>query len=247
LVLSNHDKPRHIWRYRSADNALTLDRAKLAAAMLLCLKGSPFLYYGEEIGMNCHRLARKDLQDPLGLNTWPLGFLGRDPSRRPMQWDASPDAGFGSAAPWLPFDPEFRACNVAAQRGDPQSLLEWYRALLALRRQKAALRRGSLHFIEGPKGLFAWERSLGVKLAAHAFAAGSEAVEDKKSVARELEPNSSGSIRVFLNFRSKPLTIHIDVPLTILLSTKRTIGDLYNPGSLVLEASEALIGEVSSL
>ncbi len=198
--------------------------------MLLCLKGSPFLYYGEEIGMNCHRLAKKDLRDPLGINTWPLGFLGRDPSRRPMQWNADFDAGFGFAESWLPLDPEWRACNVAAQRGDPASLLEWYRALLALRRTQAALRRGSLHFIKGPKGLFAWERIL-----------------IPESMAGGENRDSSSAIRAYLNFRSKPLKFVLDAPLKVLLSNKRKTGISLHKGSFILEASEALIGEVSSL
>lgn len=233
LVLSNHDKPRHIWRYRSADRELTIERAKVAAAMLLSLRGTPFLYYGEEIGMNCHRLARKDLRDPLGVNTWPLGFLGRDPCRRPMQWDASADAGFGSAEPWLPFDPEWRACNVAAQRGAPSSLLEWYRSLIALRRAKAALRRGSLRFIEGPKGLLAWKRAL----TAEAFADG------EGYASAEFQEPSSTAIEVFLNFRSSPLKIELDSPLEILMSNKRNPGVSVRSGSFILQASEALIGE----
>ncbi len=233
LVLSNHDKPRHIWRYRSADGELTVERAKVAAAMLLCLRGSPFLYYGEEIGMNCHRLARKDLRDPLGINTWPLGFLGRDPSRRPMQWDAGADAGFGSTEPWLPFDPEWRACNVAAQRGEGDSLLEWYRSLIALRRAKTALRRGSLRFIEGPKGLLAWKRAL----AAEAFADG------EGYASAEFQEPSSTAIEVFLNFRSTPLKIELDSPLEILMSNKRNPGVSVRSGSFILQASEALIGE----
>ena len=253
LVLSNHDKPRHIWRYRSADKELTLERAKVAAAMLLCLKGSPFLYYGEEIGMNCHRLARKDLRDPLGINTWPLGFLGRDPSRRPMQWDAGDDAGFGSAQPWLPFDPEWRACNVAAQRGDPDSLLEWYRALLTLRRASTALRRGSLRFIQGPKGLLAWERILPAEAPAEGseYAAADrsecETAHGSEHATADREPVSSSVIRVFLNFRSEPIKIQLDEPFKVLISNRRKNSVHVQPGSLVLEASEALIGESTSL
>ena len=236
LVLSNHDKPRHIWRYRSADRKLTLERAKVAAVMLLGLRGSPFLYYGEEIGMNCHRLARKDLQDLLGINTWPLGFLGRDPSRRPMQWDAGPDAGFGSVKPWLPFDPEWRGCNVATQRGRPDSLLEWYRSLLALRRSRTALRRGSLRFIEGPKGLLAWERVLAPGMPEHSETG---AADSKNSAAEQ----SCAPVFLYLNFLSAPLKIQSDSPLRVLVSNRRKSGTLIAPGSIMLGTSEALIAE----
>jgi len=150
-----------------------------------------------------------------------------------MQWDASADAGFGSAEPWLPFDPEWRACNVAAQRGAPSSLLEWYRSLIALRRAKAALRRGSLRFIEGPKGLLAWKRAL----TAEAFADG------EGYASAEFQEPSSTAIEVFLNFRSSPLKIELDSPLEILMSNKRNPGVSVRSGSFILQASEALIGE----
>jgi len=228
FTLSNHDKPRHIWRYRASSKTVTLMRAKAAAALLLCLKGTPFLYYGEEIGMSCHRLAKKDLRDPLGIATWPLGFLGRDPERRPMQWDSGHDGGFGSDTPWLPLDPEWRECNVAAQRGQADSLLEWYRSLLALRRKTAALRRGTQRFIDCPSGIMAWERILSGQ-------------SDKAD--SEQTSGGSQSILVYLNFLSKPIKTSNDQPLRVLLSSSRESGSILPAASFVLGSNEALIAE----
>ncbi|HUX37784.1 MAG TPA: DUF3459 domain-containing protein, partial [Rectinemataceae bacterium] len=191
FTLSNHDQPRHAWRYRGRDAVETEGRAGLAAALLLSLRGTPFLYYGEEIAMGCHRLPRSRLRDPLGIKTWPLAFLGRDPERRPMQWSADAGAGFsrgggrregeagdaaagvgpanhdaglapaGAPEPWLPLNPDWRERNVEAQLGDPTSVLSRYRELLALRRSHPALREGSLRFFEAGKDVLAYEREGG--------------------------------------------------------------------------------------
>jgi len=158
FTLSNHDQKRHYHRYRSGADSDA--RARVAAAMLLCLRGTPFLYYGEEIGMSCERIPRKALRDPLGLSTWPLP-LGRDAERTPMQWDASPNAGFSGAEPWLPVNSDYRAKNVAAQRDDPGSLLNWYRRLIRLRASEPALRTGELRWLDAPAGVMAFSRSFG--------------------------------------------------------------------------------------
>jgi alpha-glucosidase len=172
LALSNHDQPRAAFRFRSrlpgrAGKDETRARAKVAAAMLLLLRGTPFIYYGEEIGMGCRRLPRKALRDPLGIHTWPLGFIGRDPERTPMQWDGSEGAGFSppgtgtkaAAAPWLPLNPEYPVINVEAQAGDPASTLSFYKRILGLRKAHRALKEGDIRFLRAPKGLMAFERS----------------------------------------------------------------------------------------
>jgi len=141
FTLSNHDQPRHAWRYRGRSAEVTDGRARVAAAMLLTLRGTPFLYYGEEIGMSCERIPRARLRDPLGIATWPLRMLGRDPARTPMQWDGGPNAGFSSGQPWLPVNSDYRSRNVALQEADSTSLLSWYKALLALRRAVGCRRR----------------------------------------------------------------------------------------------------------
>ncbi|MEZ4316341.1 MAG: alpha-amylase family glycosyl hydrolase [Myxococcota bacterium] len=143
-VLSNHDFPRHATRWGGGDA-----RARAAAVMALTLRGTPYLYYGEELGMPETRLARRDIVDPPGIRFWPF-FKGRDGARTPMCWDASDHAGFTTGTPWLPVDPGYAERNVAAQTGDPGSVLETYRALLALRRDHPALRDGEMEVsVEG--------------------------------------------------------------------------------------------------
>lgn len=158
FTLSNHDQRRHKGRYGRGRKAE--ERAAVAAAMLLCLRGTPFLYYGEELGMDNERIPRSRLRDPLGISTWPLPF-GRDPERTPMQWDSSPGSGFSSGTPWLPVNPDHDTRNVEAQSADPGSLLSWYRELIELRRSEQALREGGLEWLDAPRGVMAWERSSG--------------------------------------------------------------------------------------
>ncbi|HWR12610.1 MAG TPA: alpha-amylase family glycosyl hydrolase [Rectinemataceae bacterium] len=217
FTLSNHDQPRHIWRYRADDPEITLARAKVAAAMLLTLRGSPFLYYGEEIGMGCFRLPRKALRDPLGIRTWPLAFLGRDPERTPMQWDGSPGGGFGSSSPWLPLNPDWRECNVAAQRELPESLLLWYRSLLALRRAEAALRRGTMRFLEKGADILAYERS---------------------------DEASGRRVVVLLNFGSRGSDIAVGEELRVLLGSGRPSGSVIAAGEVALGPCEVLVASL---
>jgi alpha-glucosidase len=116
--------------------------AKLMASMMLTLRGTPILYYGEELGMETHPPERKeDVKDPLGISGWPLQ-KGRDGERRPMQWNSETNAGFTHDQPWLPIDVDFKQHNVATESNDPQSLLNFYRALLALRHANPALLDG---------------------------------------------------------------------------------------------------------
>lgn len=144
-VLSNHDLPRHVSRCggRHPDEV-----AKVAAALLLTQRGTPFVYYGEEIGMRDLPLARRQIVDPPGRRYWPF-YKGRDPARGPMQWNGSVHAGFTTGVPWLPVHPDHVSRNVAAQRQDPRSVFSFYRALLRLRRDTAALRRGSFKALTG--------------------------------------------------------------------------------------------------
>ena len=148
MTLSNHDQRRHAARFAGADDAETDARLRVAAALLLTLRGTPFLYYGEELGLRQGRIRRKDLRDPLGIRTWPFGFLGRDGARTPMQWSAGPNAGFTSGTPWLPVNPDFPRRNAEAQAADPDSLLSWYRRIAALRKSSPALMEGEIRFLE---------------------------------------------------------------------------------------------------
>jgi alpha-glucosidase len=156
-VLSNHDAPRHASRYDHP--TLGEARARLAALMLLTLRGTPFLYQGEEIGMRNVAVPQERLQDPLARRLHPK--LSRDPSRTPLPWEPGPGAGFTSGEPWLPIGDAAAERNVAAQRRDPASLLSLYRALLALRRRTPALQHGDYRARRAPGDVFAFERKAG--------------------------------------------------------------------------------------
>ncbi|MBM4422437.1 MAG: DUF3459 domain-containing protein [Chloroflexi bacterium] len=145
--LSNHDWPRHVTRHGGGPFAAA--RSKVAAAMLLTLRGTPLLYMGEEIAMPSPNLARHELIDPPSKRFWP--FYNRDCARTPMQWDESLNAGFTTGKPWLPVGASHKKINVAAQTDDPNSVLNFYRALIQLRKASPALRRGSYRpLIERP-------------------------------------------------------------------------------------------------
>jgi alpha-glucosidase len=157
--LSNHDRMRHVGRYGTRDRARTIGRAQVAAMLLLTVRGTPFLYYGEEIGMNNLSIGKKDLRDPVGIRYWPVP-VGRDPARTPMQWDGSTSAGFSAtSSTWLPVNPDYRTVNVAAQADDPSSLLSFYRTIIWKRKGSAALTRGSVRIVpDTPHAILAYIR-----------------------------------------------------------------------------------------
>ncbi|MFZ2491969.1 MAG: alpha-amylase family glycosyl hydrolase [Thermoanaerobaculia bacterium] len=134
-VLGNHDKPRIARRAGDA-------QARVAAMLLLTLRGTPTIYYGDELGMRDVPIPPELEQDPYGKNI-PGRGLGRDPVRTPMQWNAEDHAGFTRGTPWLPVATDFRTMNVAVETEDPRSMLTLHRRLLALRRAETALHRGT--------------------------------------------------------------------------------------------------------
>jgi alpha-glucosidase len=134
-VLSNHDRSRIASRVGTA-------RARLAALLLLTLRGTPTHYYGDELGLADVAIPPALVQDPWEKNVPGLG-LGRDPERTPMPWDRGPNAGFTTRIPWLPLNPDWPTRNVAAELEDPGSTLHFYRRLLGLRRAEPALHCGS--------------------------------------------------------------------------------------------------------
>ena len=139
-VLSNHDAVRHYNRYGNGKDNDQI--AKLMATLYLTLRGTPVMYYGEEIGMeNNDPKRREDVQDPVGRIGWPKD-IGRDGERTPMQWDGSTNAGFSETKPWLPVPPSHKTHNVEAESKDPNSILQRYKRLLSLRKTNPALREG---------------------------------------------------------------------------------------------------------
>jgi len=139
-VLSNHDIVRSYVRYGDGQHNDAI--ARMMAAFYLTLRGTPIMYYGEEIGMTNNDPKRKeDVKDPIGKRGWPKE-KGRDGERTPMQWNEAANAGFSTAKPWLPVPPTYKSHNVEAELKDPASILQVYRRVLSLRHQNAALRDG---------------------------------------------------------------------------------------------------------
>jgi len=158
---SNHDMSRFATRWAQGDPR----KARLALVMLLCLRGTPVLYQGDEIGLQDAPVPREELRDPLGVRYWPA-YAGRDPMRTPMPWRNAPGGGFTGpdARPWLPLG-DSAACNVEDQRSDPGSTLTLARDLIALRRRSADLRAGGYESIATPEGTWAWRRGDGTVVA----------------------------------------------------------------------------------
>ena len=139
-LFSNHDIIRHYNRY--GDGAHNDQIAKALAAMYLTLRGTPILYYGEEIGMeNNDPLRLEDVKDPVGKMFWPKN-KGRDGERTPMQWTAGVNAGFSDKTPWLPVPDSAKTHNVVSEERDPASILRFYERLLWLRRHSQPLAEG---------------------------------------------------------------------------------------------------------
>jgi len=149
-VLSNHDKPRIVARVGSA-------QARVAAMLLLALRGTPTIYYGDEIGMDNVDIPPEQVMDPFELNVPGQGF-GRDPQRTPMQWSNDVNAGFTLGVPWLPLASNAGEVNVDAEAKDPASMLLLYRRLLALRRKYRALSVGRYISLQASGDVLAFAR-----------------------------------------------------------------------------------------
>jgi alpha-glucosidase len=148
-VLSSHDKARIATRYGAA-------QARVAAMLLLTLRGTPTMYNGDEIGMRDGVITAEQVQDPQGKI---LGVArGRDGCRTPLQWDATPHAGFSTVQTWLPVNDDYADVNIARQHHDPQSMFSLYRELIALRRREPALHGGSYASLESPDGTYVYRR-----------------------------------------------------------------------------------------
>jgi alpha-glucosidase len=206
-VLGNHDRSRIASRVGPA-------QARVAAMLLLSLRGTPTLYYGDELGMQDVAIPSELVQDPWEKNVPGLG-LGRDPERTPMQWSSAPNAGFTTGVPWLPIAREFPETNVEAASQDPESLLQLHRSLLRIRREQPALVRGDYTGLELDPEVFAFERCDGLC-----------------------------TFTILLNFTASPKRLELPLsygPRQLVISTdpKRPLSSV--EGSILLEPNEGLM------
>jgi len=149
-VLSNHDQPRITSRVGTS-------QARIAAMLLLTLRGTPTIYYGDEIGMKDVPIPFDEVKDPQGLNM-PDKNLSRDPARTPMQWDRSAYSGFSEVKPWLRIDKSYLRENVEVQQEDAYSMLQLYKRLIALRQQKVSLLAGNYEPVYSDQQMIAYIR-----------------------------------------------------------------------------------------
>ena len=156
FAFSNHDIARVATRWSVGDDWRA--SARLFLALLLSLRGTIFLYQGQELGLPESEVPFERLTDPSGLAGWPL-YKGRDGCRTPFPWDgAAPFNGFSTVEPWLPVDPAHAPLSASAQTGDPGSAFELTRRLLAWRRESSAVREAPMAFIEAPDPVIAFRR-----------------------------------------------------------------------------------------
>jgi alpha-glucosidase len=149
-VIASHDYPRIAAKLGEA-------QARVAAMLLLTVRGTPTLYQGDEAGIGKVEIPPGSVRDPKELREPGIG-LGRDPSRTPMAWDSTANGGFSAGEPWLPLHPDWPTRNVAAQLSDSASMLSLYRALLRLRRSEPALSIGSVELAVGSDNVLAYQR-----------------------------------------------------------------------------------------
>jgi alpha-glucosidase len=154
-VLGNHDRPRVATKRGQA-------QARVAAMLLLTLRGTPTVYYGDELGLSDVAIPLTEVQDPRALREPGLD-LGRDPVRTPMPWDGSENAGFTFAKPWLPLNADWPIGNVARMTDEPHSVLTLYRRLLVARLAHPALAIGDLKLLDAEGDVVAFERRSSVE------------------------------------------------------------------------------------
>lgn len=151
-VLGNHDRKRVATR-------IGPKQARIAAMLLLTLRGLPFIYYGDEIGMEDGVIAHDKTQD-IWEKSMPGLELGRDPERTPMQWNSGKNAGFSNTFPWLAINENFKTCNVETELKDPQSILSLYKTLINFRHNSQAILCGKYSSWDtSSEDIFAYTRS----------------------------------------------------------------------------------------
>jgi alpha-glucosidase len=188
-VLGNHDRPRVATRVGKA-------QSRIAAMLLLTLRGTPTMYYGDELGMQNVAIAADRVQDPLEKNV-PGKGLGRDPCRTPMQWDDSTFAGFSTVEPWLPLAQDHAFTNVRQETEGAGSMLSLYRGLLDLRRKHSALNQGSYQSLPAEGNLLLYVRQSPAECLVIALNLGSTATKFSWPSAFSLP--ATGSARVLLS------------------------------------------------
>jgi alpha-glucosidase len=167
-VLGNHDRPRVASR-------VGREQARVAAMLLLTLRGTPTLYYGDEIGMHQVAIAPDQVRDPFEKNVPGIG-VGRDGCRTPMQWNATANGGFSTTTPWLPLADDFSHENVANLEADTGSILNLYKALIDLRKKLPQLRSGDYTPIAATGNLLLYRRQSEGRWIAIALNLGAEPV-----------------------------------------------------------------------
>ncbi len=192
-AFSNHDAPRAASRWHGVCDHDAY--ARLIMLLLVALRGNIFLYYGEELGLTQAEIGFDDLQDPEAIANWPL-TLGRDGARTPMPWAADQaNAGFSSARPWLPLGADHAPRAVDLQLADPHSMLHWTRALMALRQQQPALRRGSARVEMASGDLLILHRTLGDDRLVCAFNLGPDPITVDLAIATPLASHGGATAR----------------------------------------------------
>ncbi len=215
-VLGNHDNYRIINRLTDGMNISEYEKkliAKLAATLLLTMRGTPFIYYGEEIGMEDTDIPYDKIVDPWGKALWPK--KGRDVCRTPMQWNNKENAGFSESAPWLPVNLNKAYVNVESEMKDPNSILNFYRSLLKLRKEHVELRRGTMKFQNAPSDIIFYIRK----------------VSEKQVV-------------VLLNFGSTVQCVDLTIYGKVLIGTHKNAGEKIH-GAVRLAPFESIVIKVS--
>jgi alpha-glucosidase len=208
-VLGNHDQPRLASRVGAK-------QARVAGMLLLTLRGTPTMYYGDELGMEDVAISPAQVKDPAEKNE-PGKGRGRDPERSPMLWVNAPNAGFtaANATPWLPLESDWPTKNAAVQRSDLKSMLTLYRKLLALRRQHDTLHAGATADVAAEGDVLRYVR-------------------------RGLPQGESSDFQVLLNLGSELATVNCD-PGTVVVTTMLDGAGARVDGEVTMEAGEGLL------
>jgi oligo-1,6-glucosidase len=237
--LENHDQPRSVSRFGD-DKKFWAESAKMLAVLLLSLRGTPYIYQGQELGMtnfdytsihqisdveshNVYKLARQ-MHLPKIVCWQMIRMTGRDNARTPMQWNAESQAGFTTGKPWIGINSNYRRINVEAQTRDPLSVRSFYKTMIALRAQNDALLKGSFRSIRNTRRLIAFERTYN-----------NETLTILLSFSKKRQ-------RIF-SYRFPFFFSHIPAAGTILLSTygKTTYDGVLEPYEAIIMRNEASI------